>query len=321
MDQLDKAILLDLSQNCRISYSSLAKKYQISVNTIKNRVNNLQAQTIISGYVVQLNPKLFNASRAIVTFRVDKPVGDEVIEQLGSHRLIEGAGIGFEAGFVIILYQNNEDLDKVMDFFANVLDLVNIEVFPISPPLQDLDIAPLKPLEALQPIDFLILYHLRTRGRIPLSSLSKRTKIPVSTIRKRLDFMRKNNMIIETILLNPGALQKGFITMFKVEVDSIITSQFRREIDQLFLKELGEYYWITWKVVDRPLLLLGFQVGNANDVALIQKKIITKLIPTYKSISHLSGGKINYFPDFRDELLEEKRNMEWFYPDQWIREE
>ncbi|MFX0095039.1 MAG: Lrp/AsnC family transcriptional regulator [Candidatus Hodarchaeota archaeon] len=194
-------------------------------------------------------------------------------------------------------------------------------MFPISPHSLEKSFPPLRPLGALQQIDFLILYHLRFNGRMPLSALSKKTKISVSTIRKRLNFMRKNHLIVETTLLNPGSLQKGMMTIFKVEIDPIITTHFRNEIEQKLSKELDEYYWVSWKVVGRPLLLIAFQVNNTNEITMIQNKIITELIPNYKSISSISGGAMHYFPDFRDDLLEEKRNMGWFFPDQWVRED
>jgi hypothetical protein len=30
------------------------------------------------------------------------------------------------------------------------------------------------------------------------------------------------------------------------------------------------------------------------------------------------GGIMNYFPDIRDELVEEKRSHGWFAPEKWI---
>ncbi|MHA2134716.1 MAG: Lrp/AsnC family transcriptional regulator [Candidatus Thorarchaeota archaeon] len=41
MDRIDRTILSELCNNCRITYESLAKKTKLSANAVKNRVHHL----------------------------------------------------------------------------------------------------------------------------------------------------------------------------------------------------------------------------------------------------------------------------------------
>jgi DNA-binding Lrp family transcriptional regulator len=41
LDRIDRTILSELCNNCRITYESLAKKTKLSANAVKNRVHHL----------------------------------------------------------------------------------------------------------------------------------------------------------------------------------------------------------------------------------------------------------------------------------------
>ena len=66
MDFLDKALFQELSNNCRVSFSDLSKKYDVSVNTIKNRVEDMIKEGLIVAFDVQLKLSLYNASFALI---------------------------------------------------------------------------------------------------------------------------------------------------------------------------------------------------------------------------------------------------------------
>jgi len=55
MDKLDRQILDELGYQCRVSFSKLAEKFDVSLNTIKNRVEALVDEGVIVNFVVQLN--------------------------------------------------------------------------------------------------------------------------------------------------------------------------------------------------------------------------------------------------------------------------
>ncbi|MHA2212551.1 MAG: Lrp/AsnC family transcriptional regulator, partial [Candidatus Thorarchaeota archaeon] len=54
MDLLDKLLIMELSNDCRMSFSELARKHEVSVNTIKSRVDSLLERRIILGFDVHV---------------------------------------------------------------------------------------------------------------------------------------------------------------------------------------------------------------------------------------------------------------------------
>jgi len=89
VDWLDKAIVLELYGNARLSFQDLAKKYDQSFNTIKNRVKKLEKEGVIQEYTVELSLNMVGADYLYTVITTD---GTEdikaLIETIGNHRLI-----------------------------------------------------------------------------------------------------------------------------------------------------------------------------------------------------------------------------------------
>ncbi len=317
LDNLDKYILMELSKNCRISFSFLAKKAQVSPNTIKNRYLNLLKQKIILASIIEFNPVLFNANYAFISFYFKKQISEDLINHIGNNEIVISVGFGSNTGFATLIYRTNEELSKLSDFFSSLKDIDTFEIFPILLPFTSEYLTPLDTFESLQPLDWLLLYHLRTNGRMPLSQLAKKTQVTVKTIRKRLNSLLNKNMIRQTIWLNPGAISKGLMVIFKLEYLKI-TRKFLFEIEKEIKNIHKDNFWVSWQVVDRPIILLAFQAASSSEVNAIKNNII-KITPHYNSISQVIGGEMRYFPDFTDRILEEKKRQNWFSTAQWER--
>ncbi len=317
MDSLDKVLLLELSTDCRVSFSHLSRKYKISPNSVKNRVQKLIEREIILGFITELNPLLFNANTTLISFQFKNKINNEILNKIGNHQLVYGGGVSLDSGFATAFYRTNKELSHLNDFFYSFEDLKALELYPVLPPLSVNDSPPQGHISDLQPIDWLILYHIRDNGRIPLSKLAKKTQVTVKTLKKRIESMKKRNFITLTIRLNPGAISKGMMCIIIVEL-SKITHLIRFEIEKKIREIRPDNFWVSWQVVDRPKILLAFQAESASEVNAIQYEI-SKLIPDNISISTVIGGEMRYFPDFTDELLEKKKNEGWFSAEQWER--
>lgn len=316
MDAIDKAILFELSQDCRLSYSDLGRQLGVTSNTIKNRVKKLVDQNVIISFNVELNPELLNISQALVLFDV---VGDQEFngEEFGRHELVAGVGKGVSSGVAIVLYRNNQELVKATDLFQNNENLANIEVIPILLPPQARGEPPKKELTAIQPIDWMLLYHLRHNGRISLSSLSKKTKVSVKTIRKRLQFLNSQHLIRQTINLNPGSARKGIIMFAKMFYPSLNNQQYML-IDQKLTKTFPDTFWVSWRVAGLPVLLASFYVPHMDRLSSVESTL--RSFEGIRNVELKIGGSLQYFPDLRDKILEEKKAEGWFSPEQWERE-
>ncbi len=73
IDDLDKDILNALLDDSRLSYRQIAKKVDVSVATVMNRVNRLEKEGIIKGYTTNLDyEKLGFDVNIVVTLKISK---------------------------------------------------------------------------------------------------------------------------------------------------------------------------------------------------------------------------------------------------------
>ncbi|MFX1475416.1 MAG: Lrp/AsnC family transcriptional regulator [Promethearchaeota archaeon] len=56
MDQLDKVILMELRQNCRVSYRAIARKLGVTFKTVRKRVDNLIETGVIRRFWDLVSP-------------------------------------------------------------------------------------------------------------------------------------------------------------------------------------------------------------------------------------------------------------------------
>jgi hypothetical protein len=160
-----------------------------------------------------------------------------------------------------------------------------------------------------------MLAHLREQGRLALSDLSVRTNIAAETLVERLEFLRANNLIEETIHFNPAKIQRETWTIFHLEL-TLFTRPLLEELTRQ-LQSISSYWQPScWKVIDQNILLLGFLCSSYDEVEKIQNQLSDT--PGLKSIEKTMGGPTFFFPDFRDELIEEKKSHGWFSPEQWV---
>ncbi|MFW9944270.1 MAG: Lrp/AsnC family transcriptional regulator [Candidatus Sifarchaeia archaeon] len=306
MDSLDKAIILELSNSCRTSFSDLAKKHDVSVNTIKNRVEDLLDRKIIMGFDVQLKLSLLNASFALVILYLKDQASRDVVSELGSSPFIMATGIGVEPeGFAIAVYRNSTELSQAVQHLKSNDAIKEVEVFQVLPPPSSTESVPSsKGLDALKKIDWKILYHLRWNGRMPLKDLAKLVGKSVPTVRKRLEFMRKHDMIHETTILNIGAVGEGMVITFGVEIPGLTPAK-QLDIEKSVIGSFEDNYWTSWMSVDRPLIFLTLQVSNALEAAEIRDGI-AGMFPESQIVAQSISGMWEYFRDFRDAILEEK---------------
>ena len=70
VDWLDKAIVLELHGNARVSHQDLARKYDLSFNAIKKRVKTLEEVGAIQEYTVELSLNMLGADNLSLSLLV-----------------------------------------------------------------------------------------------------------------------------------------------------------------------------------------------------------------------------------------------------------
>jgi len=101
MDQLDKMIVMDLSLNCRQSYQALARKYDITLNAIKKRIQKLLALGFIEFYLLP-HLAMLDGNWAL-SFITTSGQEDQqsFIKELGENRMVTGVGTLSRNSYII----------------------------------------------------------------------------------------------------------------------------------------------------------------------------------------------------------------------------
>jgi DNA-binding Lrp family transcriptional regulator len=77
LDFIDKGILLDLGDNCRVPFEGLARKYGASATAIKKRVANLIGAGFIEGFYVELRLAMIDAGLVLAVVQTVGTITDE----------------------------------------------------------------------------------------------------------------------------------------------------------------------------------------------------------------------------------------------------
>lgn len=127
MDEVDVKILKELVKNSRQSFREIAKKLDMAVGTVVNRVRNLEKTGVIKGYsVVVDHEKLGYELTAIIEVTVAKGKLLEVDEKVAKEPTVCAVydTTGVTDAIVIAKFKTREDLSK---FVKNLLSNPYVE--------------------------------------------------------------------------------------------------------------------------------------------------------------------------------------------------
>lgn len=289
-----------------MSFTELSKKYDVSVNTIKSRVEEMMNRGIIVAFDVQLKLSLYNASFALVILRLKRLLSDQEKDEIGNHQFVTSVSTGMQLdGQVVVIYRNNDELNDVLESLRSNENVKELELFQTLPPPSSAVSLPVsKELDSLKKIDWQILHKLRWNGRMAIKDLAKEIGRSAPTVRKRLDYMREQGFLYETILTNIGVVEQGFVINFGLELPEM-TNEDQLEIEKDLRSMFKDSFVVSWKVVDRPIIFMTFQVESAAEAQKIQASLLSTY-PEHLSITQAISGSWKYYKDFRDKILEER---------------
>ena len=318
MDIIDRTLLFELSKNCRMSFSDLASKLKISANEIGARIRQMVHDRLILKFTIVPSSSIFG-NDAFLFFRSSIPLVPERVTLLGIQSCVEYISMSKDhtEGFSLIHYRNQEDLTDVLNHFGQFhKNFVDLRIFRLQRSPTAINPYPeMRGTHVFEKVDWLLLSHLREQGRLSIQELSLRTQIDVEVIADRLHFLRRAGLIEETIYINPAQSEKESFTIFCLTLD-LLTQLLQDELEW----ELGERFkgsfWKSWRVSDQQVLIIGFFCSSYSEIDKIHNFLSD--LAGLKSIESIMGGVTYFFPDFRDEVLEEKKTHGWFSPEQWV---
>ena len=128
LDKKDHSILETLKENSKLTTSQIAKKLNIPITTIHNRIKKLENQNIISGYTIKINHKIIGQpilSYILITVNYTSHDGkklrqEDIAKMIKKHSEVEE--ISIMAGVTDILIKVRvKDMDQLNQFIINKL--------------------------------------------------------------------------------------------------------------------------------------------------------------------------------------------------------
>jgi len=119
MDQMDKAILLLLEENARMTVSEVSGRINLSVSAVSERLKKLENTGIIEQYTTIINSKYLNKNlTAFMSVALDGPHFVDKLRDFveNEEEILEGYYIAGEFDYMLkIITEDTESLKVILD--------------------------------------------------------------------------------------------------------------------------------------------------------------------------------------------------------------
>ncbi len=206
MDEMDIRLVQRLMMNSRTPYRELADELGISLQAVHRRIQTMMNEGVIKGFNASLSPAYLNAITVDVIGRIDSPLVDEAIEQMGksefTNYILLGAG---NYALVGSLLRKNSDLESYLQFLRDKGTLhdiwVGLESFGFAGRVRAAEDAENGELTNL---DLKIINSLRADARKPVNVIADEIGLSSKTVAKRLDKMVEERKVFLSVRWYPG---------------------------------------------------------------------------------------------------------------------
>lgn len=180
MDLVDKNILFELSTNFRVSYQTIAKKMDLSVNAIKKRIQRMQTEGTIRGGRLVPTSAMLGMEDWVAILRTDDPIpSDSFLDGIGKHKLVTSASILTDGSILCFgKYPGAKGLEEIGTFLRQTPGVTSVEFHTIlTEPGKKCD---------LKLSDLKVLRCLYQEPRMSIGDLSTKTRLTPRRVRKIL---------------------------------------------------------------------------------------------------------------------------------------
>jgi len=294
MDQLDKKIVMDLLLNCRQSYQALARKYDITLNAIKKRIQNLLADGVFEFHLL---PHLAmidgNWAVAFITTTGEEDQ-QSFIKELGENRMITEVGTLSGNNYIVYaVYSGLEGLSEFNKFLRSLKPVNEIDVHQILMHRGSKVEISKKQLR--------ILRCLIDDPRMQLSKIAECSGYSAKTVRRALNEVMESEGLWFGVRLNLSVADE---VAFILRIDWDEQESELQGILEWLNAEFPIEYWAPLIAVSRPIVFAIFLVDKVKEINPIVDKI--KKAVFVKSTLPIMGSESYSFHDLRRYWIEER---------------
>ncbi|MFX1420520.1 MAG: winged helix-turn-helix transcriptional regulator [Promethearchaeota archaeon] len=296
MDDKDLDILKLLLFDGRMSYESIAKKVKETPYLAKKRIKNLVEMGVIQKFVTNLNFLLFQKSVCYTLADIKEGTDQqELIEHIGKLEMVTGGAISLQNKMQIIhTYSDDHDFKKNLEKLMEFEEIQNIENFILLIP-QNLDFKNTR----LTKTDWKIINSIKDDCRKTDTEIANELKISSKTVKRRLSYLRENNIILFMIDLDTSAAD--FLSYLLIVKFQKIASESLSKV----MKIVKNYFYV-WRIANQEAFIFTVFINKLREIDEHVKEIGN--IPYIKEIISFVPTKMFYFESWIDKLI--KKNLQ-----------
>jgi len=301
LDDLDFSILKMLSTNSRISDHRIAKRLQVTTNTVKNRIGKLKEEGVLLGFETHLSATSFNATHCWLAAELyeNKP-GEKIIKEIGEIEKVSFIMPTTENLMVISMdFFNSTDLDNTIQQLSRKKGITGIQTYIYSS-------HPLHMKIDMSPLDWKIVKSIRFNSRKSPSQIAEDCRVSTRTVNRRLKRLHDGGVIHYTIALNPMASKGTIVHGIFVEYDVGVPRDRVVKSITSSVKNLFNHFIM----VNSPTVMMIFFGTRFSDIH--GNELAIKAVEGVRSIKTYFCTKVYYFRDWRDKLIEKNAEKQLF---------
>jgi DNA-binding Lrp family transcriptional regulator len=294
MDDKDIVILKLLLFDGRMSYESIAKKVKITPYLAKKKIQNLVDLGVIMNFVTNLNFLMFHKSVCYTLAEVKQGTDQEdLIIRMGRLDQVTGGAISLQNKMQIIhTYSNDHDFKENLEKLMEFEELEKVENFILLVP-QAFSFKETR----LTKTDWKIINSIKDNCRKTDVEIANELGISSKTVKRRLGYLRENNIILFMIDLDTSAAD--FLSY-------LLIVQFQRIAAESLTKvmKIIEKYFYVWRVANQEAFIFTVFIDKLRDIDDHVKEI--EKIPYVKEVISFVPTKMFYFRSWIDKLIKKK---------------
>ncbi len=266
MDIIDKGILSDLSENCRLTYEELSRKYGITANAIKRRVQKLEESGVIAGYSIIFNPAMVDASFVFGLLLTDGSRDErELVNIIGMNQYIIAAAAYTGGNYALVAeYSTTEELAELSSFLRGVESVQNVELHSY--------LYPRGKKVKLTKLHLQVLAPLIIDARKSIVEIVKETGISARRVRRALNELIEGDGLKFQALLELGA-ESGIPFLIKAGYDEKKKSP--EEIHEWLQTEYALPFWEVYLSATEPIFYVLMAVDYLTEIEEIVRTMRT----------------------------------------------
>jgi len=273
----------------------MAKRLQVTTNTVKNRIRNLMKEGVLQGFETHLSATFFNATHCWLSAQLygNEPEG-KIVEELVEIDKVSFIMPTTENLMLIAMdFFNSTDLDNTIQQMSERKGITGIQTYIYSS--QHLH----KKID-ISPLDWKIIKSIRFNSRKSPSEIARECSISTRTVNRRLKRLYDGGVIHHIIAFDPMASKGTIVYGIFAEYDARFP---RNKIVKSVagnVKNLFNHF----VMVNSPTILMIFFGKRFSDIH--DNENATKAVEGVRSLKTYFCTKVYHFKDWRDKLIDKK---------------